>query len=109
MVFSSFWKAIQKLIECFLSYIYCWLLTMGLFYRQKLRRLEVALIEYRESLEEKGVKNLEEIDRKVAMHRKRLQAEYGLSDSGDDGHGTSKFSFLYILTEIGLTKFDISS
>ncbi|GFY96792.1 RNA recognition motif (RRM)-containing protein [Actinidia rufa] len=52
--------------------------------RQKLRRLEVALMEYRESLEERGVKNLEEIERKVAIHRKRLQSEYGLSDSNED-------------------------
>lgn len=74
-----------------ISIIY-FLLSMGLLYRQKLRRLEVALIEYRESLEERGIKNLEEIDRKVAMHRKRLQAEFGLSDSGEDGQGTSKFS-----------------
>jgi len=63
-----------------------------LLYRQKLRRLEVALIEYRESLEERGIKNLEEIERKVAVHRKRLQAEFGLSDSGEDGQGNSKFS-----------------
>lgn len=52
--------------------------------RQKLRRLEVALMEYRESLEDWGVKNLEEIERKVAVHRKRLQSEYGLSASNDD-------------------------
>ncbi|KAK9291554.1 hypothetical protein L1049_019502 [Liquidambar formosana] len=52
--------------------------------RQKLRRLEVALIEYRESLEERGIKSSEEIERKVAIHRKWLQAEYGLSDSGED-------------------------
>ncbi|KAL7001785.1 Protein rrc1 [Sarracenia purpurea var. burkii] len=52
--------------------------------RQKLRRLEVALMEYRETLEERGVKNLEEIERKVAIHRKRLQSEYGLLDSNDD-------------------------
>ena len=68
----------------------------GLVYRQKLRRLEVALIEYRESLEERGVKNLEEIEKKVQSHRKRLQVEYGLSDSGEDGHGHSKF-FLFVL------------
>ncbi|KAF7833726.1 protein RRC1-like isoform X1 [Senna tora] len=60
--------------------------------RQKLRRLEVALIEYRESLEERGIKNLEEIDRKVAMHRKRLQAEFGLSDSSEDGQGNRRTS-----------------
>ncbi|GFS41957.1 RNA recognition motif (RRM)-containing protein [Actinidia rufa] len=59
--------------------------------RQKLRRLEVALMEYRESLEERGVKNLEEIDRKVAIHRKRLQSEYGLSDSNEDVSANSKF------------------
>ena len=63
----------------------------GLLYRQKLRRLEVALIEYRESLEERGIKNLEEIEKKVAVYRKRLQSEYGLSDSGEDGQGNSKF------------------
>ncbi|CAH8270716.1 unnamed protein product [Arabidopsis lyrata] len=43
--------------------------------RQKLRRIEVALIEYRESLEEQGVKYSEEIERKVAIHRKRLEAD----------------------------------
>ena len=64
--------------------------------RQKLRRLEVALIEYRESLEERGIKNLEEIDKKVESHRKRLQAEYGLSDSGEDGKGNSKKFFLFV-------------
>lgn len=53
--------------------------------RQKLRRLEVALIEYRESLEERGIRSAEEIDKKVAMQRKRLQLEYGLSDSAEDG------------------------
>ncbi|XP_068465854.1 protein RRC1-like isoform X2 [Phaseolus vulgaris] len=58
--------------------------------RQKLRRLEVALIEYRESLEERGIKNLEEIDKKVESHRKRLQAEYGLSDSGEDGRTSER-------------------
>jgi len=63
--------------------------------RQKLRRLEVALIEYRESLEERGIKNLEEIDKKVESHRKGLQAEYGLSDSGEDGKSNSKF-FLFV-------------
>ncbi|KAL7187212.1 hypothetical protein ACSBR1_037311 [Camellia fascicularis] len=52
--------------------------------RQKLRRLEVALMEYRESLEERGLKNLEEIEKKVAIHRRRLESEYGLSDSNDN-------------------------
>ncbi|XP_047328034.1 protein RRC1-like isoform X2 [Impatiens glandulifera] len=47
--------------------------------RQKLRRLEVALMEYRESLEERGVKSSEEIDRKVTIYRKKLELEYGLS------------------------------
>jgi U2-associated protein SR140 len=46
--------------------------------RQKLRHIEIALIEYRESLEEQGMKNSEEIERKVAIHRKRLEAD-GLS------------------------------
>ncbi|GAV80077.1 RRM_1 domain-containing protein/Surp domain-containing protein/cwf21 domain-containing protein [Cephalotus follicularis] len=60
--------------------------------RQKLRRLEVALIEYRESLEERGIKNSEEIERKVAIHRKRLQSEYGLSESNEDVSGNKRAS-----------------
>ncbi|CAI0438568.1 unnamed protein product [Linum tenue] len=52
--------------------------------RQKLRRLEVALIEYRESLEERGIKSSEEIERKVAIQRKRLEAEYGLLSRNED-------------------------
>ncbi|CAA7023252.1 unnamed protein product [Microthlaspi erraticum] len=51
--------------------------------RQKLRRIEVALIEYRETLEEQGIKNSEEIERKVEINRKRLEADYGLSGSND--------------------------
>ncbi|KAJ9549654.1 hypothetical protein OSB04_022197 [Centaurea solstitialis] len=58
--------------------------------RQKLRRLEVALMEYRESLEERGMKNMEEIERKVAIHRKRLHTEYGLLDSGGDAPHNSE-------------------
>ena len=57
---------------------------MHMICRQKLRRLEVALIEYRESLEERGIKSSEEIERKVATHRKRLRSEYGLLDSNED-------------------------
>ncbi|KAM1550433.1 hypothetical protein PS1_043229 [Malus domestica] len=60
--------------------------------RQKLRRLEVALIEYRESLEERGIKNLEEIERKVLMYRKRLESEYGLSDSSEYASGSKRTS-----------------
>ncbi|KAG6739199.1 hypothetical protein POTOM_056788 [Populus tomentosa] len=52
--------------------------------RQKLRRLEVALIEYRESLEERGMKSSVEIEGKVAIHRKWLESEYGLSSSNED-------------------------
>ncbi|KAH0648064.1 hypothetical protein KY285_033312 [Solanum tuberosum] len=52
--------------------------------RQKLRRLEVALIEYRESLEEQGIKSSDEIESKVEIHWQRLQSEYGLLNfSGD--------------------------
>ncbi|XP_008793637.4 protein RRC1-like isoform X2 [Phoenix dactylifera] len=53
-------------------------------YRQKLRRLEVAVMEYRESLEEQGCRGKDEIEKKVAIHRRRLQSEFGLSDSADD-------------------------
>ncbi|XP_024362531.1 protein RRC1 isoform X2 [Physcomitrium patens] len=49
--------------------------------RQKLRKLEVAVIEYRESLEERGIKNHEEIDKRVALQRKKLEAECGLVDA----------------------------
>ncbi|XP_022729217.1 protein RRC1-like isoform X2 [Durio zibethinus] len=60
--------------------------------RQKLRRLEVALIEYRESLEERGIKNAEDIERRVAVHRKRLESEYGLLDSSEDISGRKRTS-----------------
>jgi hypothetical protein len=53
----------------------------------------VALIEYRESLEERGIKSSEEIERKVATRRKQLQSEYGLLDSNEDSPGNSKCSF----------------
>ncbi|ERN19817.1 hypothetical protein AMTR_s00064p00173090 [Amborella trichopoda] len=59
-------------------------------YRQKLRSLEVAVMEYRESLEERGIRNPEEIERKVAAHRRRLQSEFGLLDSFGDASGNSK-------------------
>lgn len=60
--------------------------------RKKLRRLEAALIEYRESLEERGIRSPEEIERKVATHRKRLEAEYGLSNSNEDASGRKRAS-----------------
>ncbi|EPS61032.1 hypothetical protein M569_13768, partial [Genlisea aurea] len=49
--------------------------------RRKLRRLEASLIEYREYLEDRGVTGPDEMERKLAIHRNRLQAEYGLLDS----------------------------
>ncbi|CAH8324930.1 unnamed protein product [Eruca vesicaria subsp. sativa] len=49
--------------------------------RQELRCIEVALIEYREALEEQGMKNSEEIERKVEIKRKKLEVDYGLSGS----------------------------
>lgn len=60
--------------------------------RQKLRRLEVAVIEYRESLEEKGIRSTEEIEKKVAAHRKRLWSEFGLSDTSEDVSAYNKHS-----------------
>lgn len=56
-------------------------------HRLKLRRLEVSVIEYRESLEERGIRSSEEIEKKVAIYRKRLQSEYGLSESAEDVSG----------------------
>ncbi|XXG52616.1 hypothetical protein AAC387_Pa03g0896 [Persea americana] len=59
-------------------------------HRQKLRRLEVSVIEYRESLEERGIRSSEEIERKVSSYRRRLQSEFGLSDSAEDVLGNNK-------------------
>ncbi|RWR96892.1 protein RRC1-like protein isoform X2 [Cinnamomum micranthum f. kanehirae] len=56
-------------------------------HRQKLRRLEVSVIEYRETLEERGIRSSEEIERKVASYRRRLQSEFGLSYSVEDVQG----------------------
>ncbi|XP_074269545.1 protein RRC1 isoform X2 [Silene latifolia] len=61
--------------------------------RQKLRRLEVALMEYRESLEDRGIKSSDEIERKVSVHRKRLESEYGLLDSSDNHPGSKRSSY----------------
>ncbi|KAH7671816.1 ENTH/VHS domain-containing protein [Dioscorea alata] len=58
--------------------------SMSEEHRQKLRRLEVAVLEYQESLEEQGMHNKQEIDKKVENHRRRLQSEFGLLDSSDD-------------------------
>ncbi|KAL6629961.1 hypothetical protein ACP70R_029726 [Stipagrostis hirtigluma subsp. patula] len=52
-------------------------------HRQKLRQIEISVMQYRESLEEQGLRNVDEIERKVASHRRRLQSEYGLSSSAD--------------------------
>ncbi|KAJ0802349.1 putative RNA recognition motif domain, CID domain, mRNA splicing factor Cwf21 [Helianthus annuus] len=51
--------------------------------RQKLRQVEAALIEYRESLEERGIKK-EEIEKKVVVHQKQLQYKYGLTNASED-------------------------
>ena len=40
-------------------------------------------MQYHESLEEKGLRSTEEIERNVASHRRRLLSEYGLSSSID--------------------------
>ena len=48
-----------------------------------MRQIEISVMQYRESLEEQGLRNLDEIERKVASHRRRLQSEYGLSTSTD--------------------------
>jgi U2-associated protein SR140 len=65
--------------------VFCKLLLtrIVLFDRQKLRRIEVAVMEYRESLEERGMRNTDDIEKKVAAHRQRLESEFGLSQSND--------------------------
>lgn len=60
-------------------------------FRQKLRRLEVAMMEYQESLEERCIISPDDVERKVAVYRKRLESEYGLSESGEDLSRSSKF------------------
>ncbi|KAI3996611.1 hypothetical protein MKX01_009443, partial [Papaver californicum] len=56
--------------------------------RQKLRRLEVAVMEYRESIEEQGIQSPGVIEKKVASHRRRLLSDFGLlgSDVGVPGN-----------------------
>lgn len=49
----------------------------------------MALIEYREVLEERGIKK-EEIEKKVAARQKELQYKYGL-DSNEDASNRSEF------------------
>uniref|UniRef100_A0ACD5U588 Uncharacterized protein n=1 Tax=Avena sativa TaxID=4498 RepID=A0ACD5U588_AVESA len=58
-------------------------------HRQKLRKIEIAVMQYHESLEEKGLRNIEGIERKVASHRRRLLSEYGLSSSIDGANKQS--------------------
>ncbi|KAL5699045.1 Protein rrc1 [Ranunculus cassubicifolius] len=60
--------------------------------RQKLRRLEVAVMEYRESLEDRGIRNPDEIEKKVASERRRLQYEFGLADSNNGTPGKKRSS-----------------
>ncbi|KAE8688114.1 hypothetical protein F3Y22_tig00111000pilonHSYRG00113 [Hibiscus syriacus] len=50
--------------------------------RQKLRRLDVALIEYRESLEERGIKNAEDIERMVTGGEMGGMMHLTLQESG---------------------------
>lgn len=57
----------------------------------------MALIEYRESLEERGIKSVEEIERRVLIYRKQLESEYGLSDSNEAASRKSKCYFINFL------------
>ena len=58
--------------------------------RQKLRRVEVELIKYREYLEEQGTKSSEEIEREVESRRRRLLSDCGMLDMNEDDSGRSK-------------------
>lgn len=61
--------------------------------RQKLRWLELALMEYRESLESHGVKNKDEIEKKVSLQRQKLEIDYKLADVRAKGDmGLEKYS-----------------
>ncbi|KAG9455096.1 hypothetical protein H6P81_008000 [Aristolochia fimbriata] len=66
--------------------------SMSEEYRQKLRQIEGAVMVYRESLEERGIRNLEDIERKVSNHRRRLQLEFGLTEAAEDASGANKHS-----------------
>ncbi|KAG6472906.1 hypothetical protein ZIOFF_070384 [Zingiber officinale] len=55
------------------------------------RQLKFAVVEYRESLEERGLRSAEEIDRKVAVYRRQLEFEFGLSETTED-QGSKKSS-----------------
>lgn len=46
-------------------------------------------MEFRESLEEQGYQSKDEIEKKIAIHRRQLQSQFGLSDSADDS-GSNK-------------------
>lgn len=46
-------------------------------------------MEYRDSLEERGIRSSEEIEKKVAVRRRRLQSEFGLLDSSDSSNKRS--------------------
>ena len=48
-------------------------------------------MEYRESLEEQGIRSAEEIEKRVASHRKRLKSEFGLVDLGEDSRSAGQF------------------
>ncbi|CDP07871.1 unnamed protein product [Coffea canephora] len=60
--------------------------------RQKLRRVEVELIKYREYLEEQGTKSSEEIEREVESRRRRLLSDCGLLDMNEDASGRRRSS-----------------
>ena len=60
-----------------------------------MRQIEISVMQYRESLEEQGLRNMDEIERKVASHRRRLQSEYGLSTSTDGAHSRRSSGMTY--------------
>lgn len=77
---------------------------MNFCFRQILRRIEVSLIEYRESLEDRGIKDVAEIEKKVAIHRKHLESEFGLVHSNENAPISSKCSFnILLVNQTGVT------
>jgi U2-associated protein SR140 len=74
-------------------------LTNHMFFlicRQKLRQIEISVMQYRESLEEQGLRSMDEIERKVASHRKRLQSEYGLSTPTVGANSKQSSGMIYL-------------
>lgn len=95
---AQVWMHFCCLRLCIFLYTFRWKIEDSFIIfpcRQKFQCLEVAVLEYQESLEEQGMHSKQEIDKKVENHHRHLQSEFGQLDSADDQssnkHPTLKF------------------